>query len=332
MYVFHVRMYIREPGMAEHTDYTMVYRIAKAYYQGGLSQQQISKRENISRPHVSRMLAKARESGIVNIKVEMPCELSLANLQNELKSRLALEEVILVYASRERKSAPADLALDIATMAAEKLPALLSGTHTVGIGWGYTMYQTSLLLSQSGGPSPITFVPLIGISGENSPYLQISVIVNRFAEKFEAQSFYINTPFVRASSAVVAQGDRDRSARLKALWSSMDAAVVGLGPSFKEGGFLTGEAPGEYKQVIAESDLVGDILANYFDEGGSIFDSSAYYEHFSLPLPMLKSVKKVICLAGGQNKVDGIIAAAKNGFISTLITDNNTAAAILKKL
>ena len=316
--------------MSDSTDYTMVYRIAKSYYIDGMSQQQISKRENISRPHVSRMLSKARESGIVSIQVEMPQRLCMPKLQDEVCRCLGLKNVILVSVPEERKLSKTDISLNIATAAAEYLPGLLEDAGRVGIGWGFTMYQSSLLLPHTDSSCPMTFVPLIGISGENSPYLQINVIVNRFAEKFGASSFYTNIPVLRESGSVTA--DHERDARLETLWNTLDAAVIGLGPPFKQGDFLVSDVSLEYKKSIAQSDLVGDILANYFDTAGNVFDSSAYYDHFSLPLSRLKSIQNVICLAGGDDKADGIIAAARNGFIRTLITDSSTAKTILAKL
>lgn len=312
--------------MPDSTDYTMVYRIAKSYYLDGMSQQQISKRENISRPHVSRMLSKARECGIVSIQVEMPQRLRMPKLQDEIRSCLGLKEVILVSVPEERKLSKADISLNIATAAAEYLPGLLEHAGRVGIGWGFTMYQTSLLIPHTDSPGPMTFIPMIGISGENSPYLQINVIVNRFAEKFGASSFYTNIPVLRESGP-----EHERDARLETLWDTLDAAVIGLGPPFKQGEFLVSDVSREYKESIAQSDLVGDILANYFDEAGNVFDSSAYYDHFSFPLSRLKSIQNVICLAGGDDKADGLIAAARNGFIQTLITDSSTAKTILAK-
>lgn len=314
----------------DNTDYTMIYRIARSYYLDGLSQQGISDREHISRPHVSRILSKARELGIVHVEVELPQEFRLPELQSDLRDRLALTDVILAYVPEERHSSQADVSMDIATIAAEQLPQLLVRDTTVGIGWGYSLYQASRMLTQSAG-GDMTFVPLIGMSGEDNPFLQINVIVNRFAEKFGAASYYTSMPAIRHADTKLAVIEKLRNERLTALWDKIDAAIVGLGPPVKEGEFWLAEASGEYGRRIAESHLAGDILAHYFDDSGTEFDSSAYYEHFSLPLAMLRRVPHVICLAGGDRKVDGIIAAARSGYIDTLVTDSRTARAILAR-
>ena len=66
-------------------------------------------------------------------------------------SNSALTQVILVSIPEVKRGASADISLNIATAAAEYLPDLLHGADLVGIGWGYTMYQTSLLLPQTEG-------------------------------------------------------------------------------------------------------------------------------------------------------------------------------------
>lgn len=314
----------------ETTDYTMIYRIARSYYLDGLSQQAISVREHMSRPHVSRMLAKARELGIVNIEVTMPPALKLPELQERVREALGLAEVVLAHIPDGGRASQSDVSLDIATAAADHLPAMLDGASTVGIGWGYTLYQTSLLLAHTASEG-MTFVPLIGMSGQDNPFLQVNVIVNRFAEKFGAPSYYTAMPAIRSVTTRLALIEQQRNDRLTALWRDLDVAVVGLGVPVQEGEAPLAEASGEYSRLIARSHLAGDILAHYFDADGKVFDSSAYYQHFSMPLESLRRVRRVICVAGGRRKVDGIIAAARCGYIHTLITDTNTARELLAR-
>ena len=105
-----------------------------------------------------------------------------------------------------------------------------------------------------------------------------------------------------------------------------------MGPKYLKGEFLISEASEEYKRLIASSDVVGDILANFFFEDGSVLDSSAYYEQISLPLERLKTIPNVICLAGGTAKVPGLITAARQGYIKTLVTDQHTARAMINQI
>lgn len=318
--------------MQSNIDYTMLYRIAKYYYQDKLSQSEIAQREHLSRPHISRLLDKARECGIVQINIVFPEEMQSSKIRKELIEGLGIEDALIAFVPGETKPSSAKISMNIATAAAQKLPSLLKGCKTVGVGWGRTVYETSRQLPFSDENGKATFVPLIGISGEDSPYLQINTILDRFAEKFGAESFYTNIPAIRENDIKLSEIEEMRYARLQQYWDKLDAAVIGLGIPPQEGKFLISEVSQEYKQMMARSNTIGDILCQFFYADGRVIDFKSYYEQFSFPVHKLRYIDKVICLAGGEAKVEGIITAARNGFYKTLVTDNVTAKMILDRL
>lgn len=315
-----------------NTDYTMLYRIAKYYYEDKLSQSEIAQKEHISRPHISRLLDKARECGIVSIKVSLPAELQLSRIRKEVKEKLGLKDVIVAYSPPDARQNIKRVSMNIATVAAQHFPHLIEGCKNIGIGWGFTMYQTSLQLSYCSKCEDVTCIPLIGISGENNPYLQINTIVDRFAEKLGSKSLYTNIPAFRESSMELAKIEKERYKKIQQYWDKLDAAVIGLGVPPKVGKFLISEVSQKYKDILINSNTVGDILSQFFYEDGSVFDLKADYEQVSFPIEKLKTIEKVICLAGGLPKADGIIAAARNGFFNILVTDSVTASHILEKI
>ena len=62
---------------------------ARLYYESNLTQAQIAQRLNVSRPSVSKMLARARELGIVHIEIRAGDE-GKADLLQRLQSKYAL--------------------------------------------------------------------------------------------------------------------------------------------------------------------------------------------------------------------------------------------------
>ena len=128
----------------------------------------------------------------------------------------------------------------------------------------------------------------------------------------------------------LARIEKERYKKIQEYWDKLDAAVIGLGVP-RSGNFIS-EVSQKYKDILVNSNTVGDILSQFFYEDGSVFDLKADYEQVSLPIEKLKTIEKVICLAGGLSKVDGIIAAARNGFINILVTDSVTASCILEKI
>ena len=318
--------------MPEHNDFQQLYRIAKSYYIDNLSQEQIAKRESISRPHVSRMLARARECGMVTIRVRIPDSEETGRLANTLRERLGLRDVRLAYVPARSADTGRELSMSIATFAASEMPDLLAGAKNVGVGWGYTLYQTSVLMEQRSEGMPEYFVPLVGFSGENAPYLQINVIANRFAEKCDAKSYFTIMPLIRDSKERLGCIEKESCMRLMRQWEQLDTAVIGLGPRPERGAMLVAEASAEYNEHLIASGTVGDILANFFYADGSLFDTTEYYLQVSMGPDMLKKLNTVICVAGGKNKVDGLIAAARSGFYNVLVSDTSTARLILERL
>ncbi len=318
--------------MYAQEDFALLFRIAKSYYIDRLSQEQIARMESVSRPHVSRLLVKAREYGMVKVSIEMPRIAQMPAIANELKQKLDLKDVLIACVPSETASSQAKISRAIATIAAAHLPELLSDVSLVGIGWGYTIYQTSLLLDTRLDRPDMSIIPLLGLSGNHTSFLRINIIANRFDEKWGTSSIYTVMPIMREKRQGLSLEEEKSYRQLLAKWDQLEAAIIGLGPAPQEDSPLLPEASIEYNQQLMESGTVGDILANFFYEDGTVFDTSQYHFQISLPIERLKRMKKVICLAGGINKVQGIIAAARNRFFNILITDINTAELMLMRL
>lgn len=316
--------------MKNITDYVLLYRIADAYYCQGQTQDQIARQENISRPHVSRLLTKARECGIVNIRVEYPEHVKQHILCEELCRKLNLRRVLLSSPPEEQD--PRSISLSIAQTAAEAMPELLGDSHNIGIGWGYTMYKTSKLLPSMTAGKNQSFVPLVGITGEDNPYFQTNLIVNRFAEQLRGVCKFTNVPAIWESRVGMDGFAREGYLRLQHQWGKLDTAVIGLGDCPGTGLMLLSVGNMAYHKLVEESGAVGDILANFFFRDGSLLDTSAYFQQASLSPHHIREIETVICVAGGLKKVDSLLAAAQNGFYNILITDPDTAQAMLDRL
>ncbi len=62
-------------------------KISKYHYIDGLSQVEIAKKLHLSRPTISRALQTAKETGLVQIKINDPLT-STATLQKQLKEKI----------------------------------------------------------------------------------------------------------------------------------------------------------------------------------------------------------------------------------------------------
>jgi len=336
-------------------DISTIYRIARYYYADGLSQEEIAAKEGFSRSQISRLLEKAKSLGMVRITLVPPASQQSEELSEILAEMMGLRSVLVVPIA---KTANRDeIVAVIATRAADFLGELLPSFNVVGIGWGKTVYETSMLLSRHVGQSDYDrqsnhnrqsnregqsnqggqstrpfFVPLIGLSGDTNPNLQINTIIDRFSSSFQSKGLFINLSSVREKGRALSNIEEHRIQALQKYWKQVEAAVVGLGtpPAFSIN--ILDELPEKYKEELKKSSSCADILAQFFDEKGTIFHSEHEYDLLAYDIRDLPNLQRSVCLAGGELKVPGIVAAAQARFISDLVTDEQTALAILRLL
>ena len=77
---------------SRRADVEILLRVSRMYYEQGLMQSEIAARIGYSRPHVSRLLAQARERGIVRVSISHPLERILA-IEADLRRRLPIASI-----------------------------------------------------------------------------------------------------------------------------------------------------------------------------------------------------------------------------------------------
>ena len=73
--------------------YNKILLAANLYYKNHFSQQEIAKRLNVSRPWVSKLLAKALELGIVKITIDSPLS-GDSDLEETLQQKYNLQRLL----------------------------------------------------------------------------------------------------------------------------------------------------------------------------------------------------------------------------------------------
>ena len=316
--------------MARKDNYALLYRIANYYYNDGMTQDEIARIENFSRPNVSRMLDRAREVGIVKIEVVMPDILSTDSLAEELKRMLGLKAVSVCP---DPSGSNNEISFEIAQYATNILDGFLEDASTVGLGWGYTLYQTARMINHKIKRKGLTFVPLVGLSNLNSRYFMNNNIVNLFAENTDSNGFYSAVPLLQNRRKLTDLEEKSFN-ELKKQWNRIDTVIISVGGTPTNDIMRDDPMYTEFKEYISHTDVAGNVITHYFNAKGKVLDSdiSKYFFTATYDLGKLKKLKTSICLAGGLHKVDAIIMFAKMGFFNKLITDENTARAIIEKL
>jgi DNA-binding transcriptional regulator LsrR (DeoR family) len=306
---------------------SLLYKVAKAYYEDGLTQQQIGARFGVSRIKVSRLLQRARDEGVVQITV-IPPQNSDADLERALEHKYGLLESIIAPVIT---SDPAEVTPALGVAGADYLLRCLGGHEVVGLTWGSTLHALIEALPPQNWPD-ITVVQLLGGLGAPEAEVHGTDLARRMAQMFGAKLRLIPAPGVVNSTLVrdALLTDAQISGTL-ALGEQADVGVFGIGiPA--AGAVITRSsilAPDEIEQLATEG-AVGDIALRFFDRTGRPVQHPVDDRVIGLTLTQIRKIPRRIGIAGGAGKLDVIRAALLGEYINVLVTDSITAQGLLQ--
>ncbi|WP_047680744.1 MULTISPECIES: transcriptional regulator LsrR [Xenorhabdus] len=298
----------------------LLARVAWFYYHDGLTQGDIGELLGLSRLKVSRLLEKGRKSGVIHVQINSRYEGCL-ELEDTLKKHFNLNKV-RVLPDLEGINPNTRLG----TGAAHLLMSLIEPRQLLAIGFGEAPMCTLQHLS---GFISSQQIQLVTLSGGVGPYMTGIGQLDA-----DCPVSIIPAP-LRASTQQVATTFREeRSVRDVILTAcAADIAVVGIGAinqrqqaTIMRSGYIS---DGE-QLMFGRKGAVGDILGHFFNtEGELVDDIDIHQELIGLTLSELKTIPNVIGVAGGIEKAEAIVAALKGGYISSLVTEEKTARAML---
>ncbi|MEP6998273.1 MAG: sugar-binding transcriptional regulator [Betaproteobacteria bacterium] len=289
-----------------------------------MTQEQIARFMNISRGKVIRLLAAAREGGIVRIRIQGRASEQIA-LERQLVATFGLADAIVV-------PAPADEA-EIATVVGHAAGTYLSDQvrdgMSLGVGWGATLHMSLKAL----GGQPCQRLSVVSLLGgmTHSRAVNPSAVARRIADAFGADCYQLTAPVIVA----------DESLRT-ALWSEpglrellerarrVDLALVSVGDVSEEATlFRQGLLPRSALASLQAAGAVGDVLCHFIDSEGNVVDHPVNRRVVAVDLEDLRRVPKIVVAAGGRRKVAAIRAALKATGASVLITEEAAARGLL---
>lgn len=300
--------------------------VAKLYYESDMSQQQIAKTLELSRPTVSRLLQYAKDQGFVEIRIHDPEE-SLAVLEGRLQERFQLDAV-RVAASPLADSAEQKKAMGKA--AAEYLASIVKDNDIIGVGWGSTIFEMSNFLPLKPLQNAVV-VQLKGGISLNSNKTYAYEILNQCSQAFNSQGYYLPLPVMFDTVQVKQIVEQDKFIKkILDLGKQANIAVFTVGPATDMSSiFHLGYYINDREQAYIEENAVGDVVSRFYDVHGNICDESIDARTVGIELKDLKAKDKRILVAGGSHKIKAIRAALQGKFANSLVTDQYTAKALL---
>ena len=301
--------------------------VAEMYYLEDKGQAEIARKVGVTRSMISRMLKEAREKGIVEIRVLRSVRTEY-DLENALIKQFHLQGALVISLPR----VSAQQALEhLGSAGALALKRYLKPGITLGISWG-TSVSAVVDSLQVEGPLPIKIVQLVGALGARNTEYDGHALVARLAEKLDGEAHYLNAPFLcpnpkTASILLKTKGIQETIV----LGRNSDIALLGVGSISPKVSsyYLAGYVPLAELKKLSQEGAVGDVAGVHFDLNGRNVCSSFCKRLVTINKDDLASIPLRIGVAGGQGKVEPILGALRSSYINFLVTDGDTAKAVL---
>jgi DNA-binding transcriptional regulator LsrR (DeoR family) len=319
-------------SLSHEPDDQLIARAAWLYYEVGLTQEEVAARLGLARTRVVRLLAEARERGVVSITIQHD---SIRDLQTEqaISDRFGLDFCLTtprldLDPGRDRTLLAAQGL--IARRAVGGAAALLlkgrlsNGPITVGISWGRTLEQVALHLSGVRNPKA-RFVSLMGSLTRNSASNPFEV-VQALAARTGGEGHFLPVPFIADT-----RSDREVliSQRIVAeaidLALSADLYLISVG-EMSETAILRQQdmISAEELRSLRAVGAVCDTLGVFIDAAGRLVPHPVTDRALAIPFDGLRG-RDVVLLAAGVEKSEATAALLRTGVVRGLIVDGDTA-------
>jgi DNA-binding transcriptional regulator LsrR (DeoR family) len=303
-------------------------RAAWMSFVGGMTQDEIAQQLGVSRPGVQRLLALARQEGLVKVHIDHPVAACMA-MSSAIRQCFGLDFCDVVPAEPEAADGAAHY---LAVAGAERVSRLVERSKplTLALGTGRSVRATVEALSRVERPQH-RFVSLVGNvarDGSSNRYDGVMVL----ADKTGGERFLLPAPVV---ASTVEEKEAMQQQRLfqsvAEVARQAETAYIGIGKIDREATLFQDHfiSEGELDELLSSA-AVGELLGWPLECDGRVIDCSITRRVTSLPLEML-SGQLLVALAGGRDKAPAILAALRGGWLKGLVTDEVAARYITQR-
>ncbi|QNN53586.1 sugar-binding transcriptional regulator [Nocardioides mesophilus] len=295
--------------------------IARRYYLEDAAKTDLAKEFSMSRFRVARLLQQARETGVVTIEINDLDERRDA-LSADLAEHLLLDECVVVKAGEDEE----DNRRRLARAASLRIKEQVRDGDLLGLSWGRTLAAIGEELADL---PPCTIIQLTGTVGNDLRQSPVEVI-RRIAGRSSVDAVAIFAPLF-AASETAAQTFRSDPAVRGALerYADLSLAVLAVGswtPPITQLDTLVTEAD---RAELALEGTLAEVAGIFLREDGSTVDAAVTRRRISVSVDELLATPQVLAVAGSVEKAPAIAATARSGLITSLVTDDRTAGALL---
>lgn len=245
------------------------------------------------------------------------------HLENRLAKALGIQRVIIVPDDPDDALVLKEIGDQCAHVVLDFLPQI----GTMGITGGSTVYAVAEAMpQQTTKHSEVVIVPARGGVGNETEH-QANTLAEKLAKKVNSQ---FRTLFIPDSLSQQAMASMKQEPGFQATFEaiqSIDTLLFGVGHA-EEMANRRGLSKERIEEIVQKG-AVAEAFGYYFNREGEIVDEIST---LGITLEKVKSLTRVIAVAGGKDKSEAIIAVSKLNPHLILITNEDVAESILEAM
>ena len=309
----------------------LAYEAALLYYMEDQTMEAIANRMGLSRSTVSRLVASAREEGLVRITLHAPQE-PAATTASRLGAMYGINITIVPVTNPTSELRRLER---VAAMAGAMVSELVTDGTTIGVAWGTTLSAVSERLV----PKDLERSTVVQLNGAANPATTgipfVGELLGNFSRAYDAKVMNFPVPAFFDYSTTRAALWRERSiSAVREVGRSVDVAVFGVGAFASPVAshvYASGYLSNEEVLQLRKDGVVGDCCTVLVRSDGSYADIEIN-SRASGPTPdELKKIPRRVCVVAGTAKVPALIGVLNSGAVTDLIIDDECAARTLEE-
>ena len=246
----------------------------------------------------------------------------LSTLQEKVKNKLGIKKVLLVSGSFDSNNS---LIKDVARCGSEYFLSVLKDGDTVSVTGGSTMLEFANSIKTDKRYNDVTVVPARGSMGKDVE-IQSNNIVAITSKKLHSQYKLLNIPDELGEESMKMLSQEPEIKNTLDYIQNTDALVFAIGKADEIA--KRRKLPEDKVNEIISKGAVGEAFGHYFNENGEIVYK---LNTAGIDLETFKNVEESIAIFAGKRKANALIALSNINKNIVLITDEESAQAILEQ-
>jgi len=297
----------------------LLSKVARLHYQHGLAHHEVADMLGLSRVKVTRLLAEARKSGVVEITVHGDEHL-FVELETKLVNIFGLKRAWVGPSFNDTR---ADSSLG--ALAAQAVSSFFPDVKSVAVGFSQSIGNALAQISPT-QRFDIDFVPTTGTPAGLANAGSGLRLTMGFADTIGGRSFHVAAPLLASTPTAAAVLRSEEMVRqVLGLAAHADMLIAGMGAMGADSRMLIDSLTAADLHKIQQNGGVGDLCARFFDHQGRSIRSPIDDKIIGLTLEQMVAIPTRLIIARGTGKVAALLGALRGGLINALVTDTTTA-------